>query len=250
MRKLDGKVAIVTGGGQTVGLGVAQALADGGADLVITGRVREKLEMARADLQGRGAKVMVCPGDVSVRESADAAVAMAADAFGRVDILVNNAQTNKAGKIEEIDEEAFDITFGSGFRGTLYHMQAAFPYLKERGGSVINFGSKMGMVPHPNTGLYSATKEAIRALSRVAAKEWGQYGIRVNIVNPASLGEKQVANLASNPDLADQVKRDLTLGYFGDPRLDIGSVVAFLASDDARYLTGQTLNADGGQVML
>jgi NAD(P)-dependent dehydrogenase (short-subunit alcohol dehydrogenase family) len=251
VKRLSGKVAIITGGAQTVGLGIARAFADAGAQLVITSRDKDKLESVRPDLESRGAQVVTYAGDASLRESAHGVVDAAYKAFGRVDILVNNAQANKGRFfIEEIDDEAFDIAFGSGLKATLFHMQAAFPHLKKRGGSVINFGSKMGIVPTPGTGIYAGAKEAIRGLSRVAAKEWGAHKIRVNVLNPASLSANAARSLERDPDLAAQVKRDLTLGYFGDPVLDIGAVAVFLASDDARYLTGQTINADGGQVML
>jgi NAD(P)-dependent dehydrogenase (short-subunit alcohol dehydrogenase family) len=251
MGRLSGKVAIVTGAGQGVGLGVAQAFADEGASLVITGRVAEKLKAAVADLEQRGARVVVCPGDAGRRESAEAAVKAAIDAFGRLDVLVNNAQATKPGvPVEAITDEDLALSFDSGFRATLYHMQAAFPHLKERGGSIINFGTKVGIIPTPGMGAYAATKEAIRGLTRIAAKEWGAHQIRINIINPASLSPGAAEYLDANPEEKAHHVSEIALGYFGDARLDIGAVALFLASDAGRYVTGQTINADGGQVML
>jgi NAD(P)-dependent dehydrogenase (short-subunit alcohol dehydrogenase family) len=244
-------VAIVTGGGQGCGLGVAEAFASEGASLVITGRVAEKLEGVKPDLEKRGAKVVVCAGDGAVRENAQRAVKAAIDAFGRLDVLVNNAQAVAAGiNIEDITDEGLELTFGSGFKATLYHMQAAFPHMKERGGSIINFGTKHGILPFPGAGAYSATKEAIRALSRTAAKEWGRYKIRVNVVNPASLSPGTVAYFAQHPGEEEFHLKDVALGYFGDAEKDVGRATMLLALDESRYVTGQTINVDGGQVML
>ena len=183
-----GRVAIITGAGQGCGFGVAQVFASEGASLVITGRVAEKLDKAKVELAARGAKVVICVGDGSVRANAQRAVQSAIDAFGRLDILVNNAQTAKTGvMVEDISDDDLKITFGSGFFATLYHMQAAFPHLKERGGAIINFGTKVGILAAAGYGAYGANKEAIRALSRVSAKEWGRYKIRVNVLNPGAL---------------------------------------------------------------
>ena len=251
MGRLTGKVAIITGGGQGCGLGVAQAFASEGASIVITGRVPEKLQAVLPEIEKRGGKVIACPGDAAQRESALQAVKTAIDAFGRLDILVNNAQATQPGiPIEAIGEEDLELTFGSGFRGTLYHMQAAFPHLKERGGSIINFGSKVALIPTVGMGSYAAAKEAIRGLSRIAAKEWGVHKIRVNVVNPASLSPGAAAYLDANPEEAKHHLSEISLGYFGDAVDDIGAAVLFLASDDGRYVTGQTINVDGGQVML
>jgi NAD(P)-dependent dehydrogenase (short-subunit alcohol dehydrogenase family) len=251
MGQLTGKVAIVTGAGQGVGLGVAQAFADEGASIVITGRVAEKLNGVLPDLEKRGGKAIACPGDGAKRENAQRAVQAAIDAFGKLDILVNNAQATRPGvPVEDISDEDMELSFGSGFRATLYHMQAAFPHLKERGGSIINFGTKVGIIPNPGMAAYAATKEAIRGLTRVSAKEWGRYGIRINVINPASLSPGAAEWLDANPEEKAHHLSEIALGYFGDARLDIGAVAVFLASDEGRYLTGQTLNADGGQVML
>ena len=129
-------------------------------------------------------------------------------------------------------------------------MQAAFPHLKARGGAIINFGSKVGIYPSPGTGAYAATKEAIRGLSRVTAKEWGRYKIRVNVINPASLESGRGCLSGCQPRGSKLHLSEIALGCFGDAVKDIGATALFLASDDARYVTGQTINADGGQVML
>ena len=251
MGRLSGKVAIVTGAGQGCGLGIARAFASAGANLVITGRTPEKLAQVKPDLEARGAKVVTCPGDGSVRANAGRAVQAAIDAFGQLDILVNNAlATNPGVMVEDITDDDIKLTFGSGFLGTLYHMQAAFPHLKQRGGSIINFGSKVGIHANPGVGAYAATKEAIRGLSRVTAKEWGRYKIRVNVLNPASLSPGFVDYFKQHPEEEAVHLRDVALGYFGDAEKDIGAAALFLATDDSRYVTGQTINVDGGQVML
>ena len=248
--KLEGRVAIVTGAGQGVGLGIAQALSAAGANIVMTGRDADKLRKASASIEANGVEVLRVPGDVSHRAHADEAVAATIDRFGRLDVLVNNAQSAAPGTLfEDCDDELIAMILGSGFYGTLYFMQAAFPHLKERGGSVINLGSRQGVVGHPGDSLYGAGKEAIRGLSRSVAREWGQYKIRVNTINPAALSPGAVDFLESNPEEAEMYRQALSLRYFGDCFADIGPIAVFLASDDSRYLTGQTLNADGGQVM-
>lgn len=251
MGRLTGKVAIITGAGQGVGFGIAMAFAREGAELVITGRVAEKLERARQELASHGAKVLTCPGDGAVRAHAERAVQTAIEAFGRLDVLVNNAQaTNPGTMVENLTDDELQLTFGSGFLATLYHMQAGFPHLQERGGSIINFGTKVGIQPMPGIAAYAATKEAIRGLSRVAAKEWGQFKIRVNVINPASLSPGMAAYFEQNPEEEAHHLKDVALGYFGDAEKDVGGAALFLASDDSRYVTGQTINVDGGQVML
>jgi NAD(P)-dependent dehydrogenase (short-subunit alcohol dehydrogenase family) len=251
MGELSGRVAIVTGAGQGVGLGIAQAFADEGASLVITGRVAEKLQAVIPDLEKRGGKAVACPGDGSRRENAERAVQAAIEAYGRLDVLVNNAQaTNPGVPVEAITDEDLALSMDTGLRATLYHMQAAFPHLKDRGGSVINLGTKVGIIPNPGMAAYAAAKEAIRGLSRTAAKEWGAHKIRVNVINPASLSPGAVEWLDANPAEKAHHLSEIALGYFGDARLDIGGVAVFLASDAGRYVTGQTINADGGQVML
>ena len=251
MGRLSGKVALITGGGQGVGLGIARAFAAEGASLMLTGRHEDKLRGVVPELEALGAKVGICPGDARQRIDAERAVAEAIERLGQLDILVNNAQSSAPGRsLEDSDEGTMRMTIESGLFGTIYHMQAALPHMRERGGSIINFGSREGIVGGAGFAIYAATKEGIRGVSRVAAREWGQYKIRVNVICPAALSPVAVQYLADHPEQAEMYRKEIALGYFGDPQEDIGPVAVFLASDDSRYVTGQTINSDGGQVML
>ena len=250
--KLTGKAAVITGAGQGVGLGIARTFASAGADLVITGRDAAKLQRAADELAGLGARVAVSAVDAGDPAAAQRAVQTAIDRFGGLDVLVNNAQSSKPGTLlEETDEATLRMTLESGFFGTFHHMQAAFPPMQARGGgSIINFGSREGIFGGVGFAAYAATKEAIRGLSRSAAREWGRHGIRINVLCPAALSPKAVTYLAEHPAEAEMYRKEISLGRFGDPEADIGPTALFLASDDARYVTGQTINADGGQMML
>lgn len=251
MGRLSGKVALITGGGQGVGLGIARAFAAEGSSLMLTGRNEDKLKGVVPALEALGVKVGVCAGDARQRSDADRAVAQAIERFGQLHILVNNAQSSAPGtSLEDTDEETMRMTIESGLFGTIYHMQAALPHMRERGGSIINFGSREGIIGGVGFGIYAAAKEGIRGVSRVAAREWGKYKIRVNVICPAALSPVAVRYLADHPDQAEMYRKEIALGYFGDPQEDIGPVAVFLASDDSRYVTGQTINSDGGQVML
>ncbi|MBW8754796.1 MAG: SDR family oxidoreductase [Sphingomonadales bacterium] len=250
MGRLNGKVAVVTGCSQGIGLAIAEAFAREGAAIVISARRGDVLEENAAELQAGGAKVVAVQADVAKREDARRTVAAAVEKFGRLDVLVNNAQATRQALVEDITDEAIELTLGSGLLGTLYHMQAAFPHLKQRGGSVINFGTRQGIYGEPGDGIYGAGKEGIRALSRSAAREWGQFGIRVNVINPAAMSPAAAKFFAENPVRGQQYMDAIALRRFGDPAGDIAPIAVFLASDEGQYLTGQTLNADGGQIML
>lgn len=250
MLTLTDRVVIVTGGGQGVGLGIAQAFAEAGAALVISGRDGQKLQTAAVGLRERGVRVLTVTADARLRVDAQRTVEAAMKEFGRIDVLVNNAQSSVPGMpLEQIDEEMLHLTVESGLFGTLFHMQAAFPHLKVRGGSIINLGSREGIYGGAGFGIYAATKEGIRALSRTAAREWGRHNIRVNVICPAALSPAAEKYLREHPDHAEMYKSQIALGRFGDPAGDIGPVAVFLASPAAIYVTGQTINADGGQVM-
>ncbi|ATE63937.1 SDR family NAD(P)-dependent oxidoreductase [Rhizorhabdus dicambivorans] len=251
MGRLSGKTAIITGGGQGVGNGIAQVFAREGANVLITGRTADKLEAAAAALNAAGGKAAWVAGTTGVRADAEAAAAKAVELFGGIDILVNNAQTSKPGAMfEETDDALFALTIESGLYGTFQHMQAVLPHMKAKGGSIINFGSYEGIHGGIGFAAYAATKEAIRGLSRTAARELGKHRIRVNVICPAALSPIAEQWVKDFPEEAEKVMKLVALGYLGDCADDIGPAALFLASDDSRYVTGQTINVDGGQMML
>lgn len=251
MGRLEGKVAVVTGASQGIGLALARAFAREGASIVISARRGDVVEEVARNLQSEeGVPVVAVQADVANRDDAQRTIAAAQEHFGRLDVLANNAQTTRNALIEDIDDANIALTFGSGLHGTLWHMQAALPLLKVRGGSIINLGSRQGIYGQPGDGIYGANKEAIRALSRSAAREWGQFGIRVNVINPAGLSPAAETFLNADPVRAQKYYDEISLGRFGRLMEDIAPVGVFLACDDGQYVTGQTINADGGQVML
>lgn len=251
MGRLDGKIAIITGAGQGIGLGIAQIFAEEGASLVLSGRTLSKLEDAARDLEATGARVAIIQADARSRADADRTIAHAIDSFGGIDILVNNAQTSAPGVLlEDVTDEMIALTVESGLYGTIYHMQAALPHLKARGGgSILNFGSRQGTYGEPGYGPYAATKEAIRGLSRSTAREWGPLGIRINVINPSAMSPGAVQWEKDFPDQAEQNLKLVSLRRWGRPKEDIGRVALFLASDDSNYITGQTLLVEGGMEM-
>ena len=245
-RALAGRVGIVTGAGTGIGQGTAIALAKQGVDLVIVGRTPDTLQSTIAAVEKTGARIRFVKGSVAERETAERAVAEAISAFGRLDLLVNNAHTFSAYfDLDQTPLENFRIHMESGFFGTLYFMQAAFPHMRERGGSIVNVGSIAGLEGWAMMAPYNTTKEAIRALSRTASRDWGKYKIRVNTIIPSSRSKISDEYL-SDPQILKATLARIPLGYIGDPELDIGRVVVFLASDDSRYVTGETINVSGG----
>jgi NAD(P)-dependent dehydrogenase (short-subunit alcohol dehydrogenase family) len=153
-------------------------------------------------------------------------------------------------RVKDIDDETFDLVFGSGALGTLYSMQACYPIMKAQGGGcIVNMGSSTAITGDVSFGAYVMTKEAIRGLSRVAAREWGRDKIRVNVICPAALSPGAVEFRDDHPEAFASMLKTVPLGRMGDEMADIGNAVAALVSDDLQYLTGATLMLDGGRLL-
>jgi 2-hydroxycyclohexanecarboxyl-CoA dehydrogenase len=250
--ELTGKTAIVTGAGQGIGRGIALVLAERGASVVLNGRTPAKLAAVKDEIDAAGGRCVVAAGDVSVRSDVASVVEAALDAFGGIDILVNNAQASTPDvSVLGVTDADLELTFRSGALGTLYSMQACHPHMKARGGgAIVNFGSSVAINGDTGFAAYIMAKEAIRGLSRIAAKEWGPDGIRVNVICPAAMSPSAQAFAERSPERFRRVLRGIPAGRFGDPLADIGRAVAGLVSDDFSYLTGATLMLDGGRTLI
>jgi NAD(P)-dependent dehydrogenase (short-subunit alcohol dehydrogenase family) len=240
---VDGRVVIVTGSGQGVGRGMAHHLGKAGATVVIADYQPEKARRTRDELQALGATALAVDVDIRDPQSVDAMVGRVVDELDRVDAIINNAQTFRPNApMAEVDAADVDVFYRSGVLGTLRAMQAVYPHMRAAGwGRIVNFASSMGRVGGAGFGAYNASKEAIRALTRTAAREWAQDGIVVNAIAPAAAPPRAVGS-----EHYEAFMRACPMGRNGDPELDIGPVALFLCSDACRFLTGQTFMVDGG----
>ncbi|MCK9506251.1 MAG: SDR family oxidoreductase [Porticoccaceae bacterium] len=248
-QKLSGLVAIVTGAGQGVGQGVALALAKAGARVTAASKTEAKLTETRALIEQAGGTVHTMAADVCEAEDIARIVDETIEKFGRIDILVNNAQQAALGPLLTLDDEGYQQTFQSGPLAVFRLMRACHPHLKASGaGSVINLASSAAI--NWNTtgaGVYGSMKQAIRTLSHAAACEWGPDNIRVNTIAPLAASPSLKGWLEALPDGPDEFLATIPLRRVGDPETDIGSLVVFLASNDSGYITGATIPVDGGQ---
>lgn len=248
MKRLEENVTIITGGGKGIGYGLAQAFAEAGSNLVITGRTLSRLESARQRLESEyGVKVLPIVADGADEAAIKDVVAQTIATFGKINTLVNNAQVSKSGlPLIEHTKEDIDLAIHSGLYAAFFYMRECHPYLKESKGSVINFASGAGLFGKLGQSSYAAAKEGIRGLSRVAAAEWGPDGIRVNVICPLAMTESLMEWKENYPDLFAKTIQGIPLGRFADPKDDIGRVAVFLASEDAHYITGETITLQGG----
>ena len=245
---LAGRAVIVTGSAQGVGKGIAGALLERGASVLMVDRQADVLAAAADEFTDAGwpSETLVLdlrnPG--SAIEIRDAAIAR----FGTVDALVNNAiATNEPKPLMDITAEDYDLVFDVGPRATFQLMQAVYPTMAAAGGgAIVNLGSASGTAGQASFGAYAAAKEAIRGMSKAAAIEWGRDNVRVNVVCPFADSPGVLAWQAMAPKDCDRAVRAVPLGRVGRLHEDIGAVVAFLVGDDGTYLTGQTIMIDGG----
>jgi NAD(P)-dependent dehydrogenase (short-subunit alcohol dehydrogenase family) len=251
--RLGGRVAIVTGGGRGIGRGVSLRLADEGAKVVVATRTPERGEEVADEVAQRGGKALAIACDVANEDQVREMVDRAVEWGGTVQVLVNNAQgfgggrrSNSRHTIEDYPEDEWMEIMRSGLFGTWYCCRAVFPHMKAQGyGKIINFGSNNGIYGEPLKVGYNTTKEAIRGFTKTVAREWGPHGIRANIVCPA-LESDAMLDARKKPNSATADPTVVPLGYFGQPERDGGGLVAFLASSDSDYLSGNTICLEGG----
>lgn len=248
MKRLDGNTTIITGGGKGIGFGLAQAFAEEGSNLVLTGRTESRLLEAKQKLEAKyGIEVLPIVADGADEEAIRKVVAAAVEKFGKINTLVNNAQVSKSGlPLVEHTKEDLDLAIYSGLYAAFFYMRECFPYLKETKGSVINFASGAGLFGKLGQSSYAAAKEGIRGMSRVAAAEWGPDGVRVNVICPLAMTESLRQWRDEYPELFEKTIQGIPLGRFADPKDDIGRVCVFLASEDAHFVTGETITLQGG----
>jgi NAD(P)-dependent dehydrogenase (short-subunit alcohol dehydrogenase family) len=243
MSNLSGKTAVITGGNSGIGNATAKKLKDLGANVVISGRNPQAVENAANELG-----VMGVVADQAILRDIDALVGQVKEQFGSVDVLFINAGVAAFAPVEHLSEEQFDATMNVNFKGAFFTLQKFLPILRE-GASVINLSSINAYTGMPNTAVYAASKAALNSLTRTAAYELASRKIRVNSVNPGPTNTPIFGKLGM-PDEAIQefasaMQDRIPLKRFGEPE-DVASLVAFLASDDASFITGAEYNIDGG----
>jgi 2-hydroxycyclohexanecarboxyl-CoA dehydrogenase len=247
MGKLNGKIAIVTGAGQGIGRGIAEKLAAEGATVVVTD-VNETTAKETADAIGNGA--VGIRADVTSRESVDAMVAQVQRQFGRIDVLVNNAGWDKASPFVDSDPADWDRVIAINLYGVLHTCKAVLPIMAEQGsGSVVNLGSDAGRVGSSGEAVYSAAKGGVIAFTKTIAREMARHQVNANVVCPGPTNTALFASMGGdNPKLREALTKAIPLRRLAQPS-DLANVVAFLASDEAAYVTGQTVSVSGGLTM-
>jgi NAD(P)-dependent dehydrogenase (short-subunit alcohol dehydrogenase family) len=256
-RPLDGKVIIVTGAGAGIGRGLALAYGQAGAKVVVASRTPATVEEVTQEIRAAGGEATGVPCDVGHRDQVYAMVDRTIEAYGALHVLVNNAKGfGTAAKptispvmrpFEETDEAEWDFTFRTGATATLWSMKAAFPHMKAAGyGRVINMSSAVGQTGAERRVAYNATKEAIRAMTRTAAREWGPYGITVNAISPFIHTRLIDILQRKMPEQYDEVVKAVPVRRAGTTERDLAPLAIFLAGEGSGYMTGQTFMVDGG----
>ena len=249
-KEFEGKVAIITGGGQGMGRSVAQKLGLEGANVIVNDKNLEALSKVVNDLTSSGVSAVAAPGDVTKKDDVDAIVATALDEFGTVDILVNNAGILFRTPLLDMEEEEWDLVINVNMKGTYLFSRAVIPHMRKAGwGRIVNFSSTAGKAvstlggPH-----YTAAKAGILGLTRAVAKEVAPMGITVNAVCPGLVDTEMVQENVSNQQLTRYID-SFPIPRICDPS-EVAELVAFLASDRAAYITGASLDINGGDLMI
>jgi NAD(P)-dependent dehydrogenase (short-subunit alcohol dehydrogenase family) len=245
--RLEGKIALVTGGSRGIGRSIALGLAEAGADVVIASRKLPDLEIVAQEITQMRRKALPVAANVRHLPEIDNLVKQAVDEFGRIDILVNNAGTNVVyDSVFNIDEKAWDIIMGLNLKGYFFLSQAVGRIMRDKGGgSIINTASEAGIRPGAGMGVYSISKAGVIMLTKVLAQEWGQYNVRANAIAPGVIRTRLSTALQTNPIIRGSTEDSTALGRIAEPEEIVGAAL-FLASDASSYMTGQTLVLDGG----
>ncbi len=247
MTNLTGKVAIVTGASKGIGAGVAKTLAAAGAAVVVNyASSREGADKAVAEIMQNGGRAMAVQGDVSEAADVERLFAETVKAYGKLDILVNNAGVFAFMPLDVITEAEFHRQFNINVLGTILATREAVRYFGENGGSIVNITSVASVGAIPTSAVYSASKSAVDALTRVFAAELAPKKIRVNAVAPGATATEGAAAMGMPEEMQAAMIASIPLGRIGQPD-DIAQTVLFLASGDSAWLTGERINASGGQ---
>lgn len=247
IENLNGKTALITGASKGIGEAIARYMARGGANVIINSRKQEDLDTVVQSIKEFGGNIIAIAGNVSIPEDIKNLVDDAIQAFGGIDILVNNAAANPYyGPVVGCDAQAFDKTIAVNVKAPFEISKLVYPSMKSRGGgSIINISSVEGISPHEGMGIYSVSKAALNMLTRSCAKEWGIDNIRVNSICPGLIKTKFSQALWSNEDWTNKFVRQLPIQRVGTVE-EIASLAYFLASDSSSYITGSIYTADGG----
>ena len=245
--RIDGKVALITGGARGLGRTMAEALAEAGADVALTGRTLAPAEAAAAEVAAAtGRRAHAYQVDVTVASDVERLVSAVEADFGRIDILVNNAGTNIRGPIEQLSEADWDTVIDTNLKGPFLCARAAGPRMVRRGwGRVINLGSVLGVIALAGRAPYASSKAGIINLTRVLALEWAGTGVTANAICPGAFGTEMNRQLLDDPVKYQEFVKRIPMGRWGEPE-ELGGAVVFLASEASSYVTGSALFVDGG----
>lgn len=242
---LEGRVAIVTGGAQGIGLAIATALARHGAGVMVADVDEELANKAVAPLRDAGAVVAVHRTDVMSADDQAALVAATVQRFGRLDTLVNNAGVTRDGYIAKLSETDFDLVIGVSLKGAWLGTRAVAPHFRsQKSGSIVNISSLSGKVGNPGQTNYSAAKAGLVGLTKASAKEFGSSGVRVNAIQPGLI--RTAMTLAMKPEIFQAKEAEVPLGRAGEPD-EVADAAVFLASPMSSYITGAVLEVTGGR---
>lgn len=245
---LEGKVALIVGGSRGIGRASALALADAGADVIVSSRKIADLEPVAEEIKAKGVKGLAIAAHNARSEDLRALVEQALKEFGRIDIVMNNAGTNPYyGPIMDQDEKTYDITMNVNLKGLFIMSQLAARVMKDQGGGCIINTSSIGGLRAGDIGIYCVSKAAVIMLTQVMAKEFGQFNIRVNAIAPGIIKTRLSEALWKDPAVQEKALATIPLMRLGEPE-EVAGAVVFLASEAGRYITGETLVIDGGRM--